>query len=589
MSIHFNRGQYENVLKDKKERSEPVLNHRLMPFFPSEHYIFESDNPDDIVIKHSVSPFLKPVSEIAKEKMKKENKQPLDSIIIAPGLSGLNNKTSIENFSVEDDFPIIENLPDNWKNYFTEEEKKSGIYLNDRKREKKLLSTPPPYQQSCGSCYAFSVANAISDVLLFSNLSFNPNISPMCILSCIKIEDNSGCNGGNAMATLQYIANNGVLTSHCINYQEFLNNNVYTQPSVGTIGKTSTSLEVDLIGNMKYNTTVSQLDNGWDYTVIDMNKFSTRTDKSDGSYSYKTPIIDNNSNFFIPDCNCYKNNVNNEDSHYNYFITSPTNFVIDEIPDAVQRIKSHLYKYGSAVSSFMLFSNFIEDGTNFKDTKGIYFESEPYQKSVFTNTYDYNGNPVYSLQPVNDPYKQCGGHAIVVVGWGVENSPITLRNGTIVQKTPYWICRNSWSDSWGDNGYFKIAMYQKIGIFEINPKSCLEKYKDFVDGGVTYRKQGGIILFKPSSNYSKYNGNYQLGNKNNTYYSNEPSPYSKSSPMSEVPYQPPPPPVRGRNSYSIDEKRQLQQQQQQSNDTYFNKRNLIIFACLAVFVLFLLM
>ena len=40
--------------------------------------------------------------------------------------------------------------------------------------------------------------------------------------------------------------------------------------------------------------------------------------------------------------------------------------------------------------------------------------------------------------------KQLGGHAIKMIGWGVENG------------TPYWLCVNSWNDSWGDKGTFKI-------------------------------------------------------------------------------------------------------------------------------------
>lgn len=37
-----------------------------------------------------------------------------------------------------------------------------------------------------------------------------------------------------------------------------------------------------------------------------------------------------------------------------------------------------------------------------------------------------------------------GGHAVEMVGWGVENG------------TPYWLIKNSWTDQWGDQGYFKI-------------------------------------------------------------------------------------------------------------------------------------
>jgi len=35
-----------------------------------------------------------------------------------------------------------------------------------------------------------------------------------------------------------------------------------------------------------------------------------------------------------------------------------------------------------------------------------------------------------------------GGHAIRILGWGVDGS------------TPYWIIANSWNPNWGNNGYF---------------------------------------------------------------------------------------------------------------------------------------
>jgi cathepsin B len=41
-----------------------------------------------------------------------------------------------------------------------------------------------------------------------------------------------------------------------------------------------------------------------------------------------------------------------------------------------------------------------------------------------------------------------GGHCIKIRGWGVENG------------TPYWLCNNSWTTYWGDQGMFKILRGQ---------------------------------------------------------------------------------------------------------------------------------
>lgn len=37
-----------------------------------------------------------------------------------------------------------------------------------------------------------------------------------------------------------------------------------------------------------------------------------------------------------------------------------------------------------------------------------------------------------------------GGHAVKLIGWGVDN------------EIPYWLLINSWNKGWGDKGLFKI-------------------------------------------------------------------------------------------------------------------------------------
>jgi len=44
--------------------------------------------------------------------------------------------------------------------------------------------------------------------------------------------------------------------------------------------------------------------------------------------------------------------------------------------------------------------------------------------------------------------QQLGGHAIKILGWGVEDG------------TPYWLVANSWNEDWGDKGFFKILRGQ---------------------------------------------------------------------------------------------------------------------------------
>jgi cathepsin B len=43
---------------------------------------------------------------------------------------------------------------------------------------------------------------------------------------------------------------------------------------------------------------------------------------------------------------------------------------------------------------------------------------------------------------------QEGGHAVKILGWGTQSG------------LNYWICANSWGTSWGEAGFFRIAVGQ---------------------------------------------------------------------------------------------------------------------------------
>jgi len=79
----------------------------------------------------------------------------------------------------------------------------------------------------------------------------------------------------------------------------------------------------------------------------------------------------------------------------------------------VDTIKADILKYGSVTSAFTVYEDFLTY------TSGVY---------------------------VHTTGSALGGHAIKTIGWGTESG------------MDYWLCVNSWNNTWGDHGLFKIKM-----------------------------------------------------------------------------------------------------------------------------------
>ncbi|CAH8429281.1 unnamed protein product [Schistosoma intercalatum] len=90
------------------------------------------------------------------------------------------------------------------------------------------------------------------------------------------------------------------------------------------------------------------------------------------------------------------------------------------VADNELSIQKEIMKYGPVEAAFTVYEDFL----NYKS--GIYEHI--------------TGEPV-------------GGHAIRIIGWGVEKN------------TPYWLIANSWNEDWGENGYFRILRgHDECGI-----------------------------------------------------------------------------------------------------------------------------
>jgi len=98
------------------------------------------------------------------------------------------------------------------------------------------------------------------------------------------------------------------------------------------------------------------------------------------------------------------------------------------------QIKKNMVQFGPAQTGFMVWEDFM----HYKS--GIYKKSET-------------------------PGRKMGGHAVKIIGWGTENG------------VEYWIAQNSWGPTWGENGFFRIAVGECQ--FDANAYAGEAKVDDF--------------------------------------------------------------------------------------------------------------
>jgi len=196
-------------------------------------------------------------------------------------------------------------------------------------------------QMQCGSCWAFSASEVLSDrTCIASNGATNVVLSPQDMVSCDSSDN--GCSGGQLANAWTYLEKTGIVADSCLPYSSGAGNS------------------------------------------------GSCPNKCTGSGSWTKYQAKSGSSVKLA----------NE-----------------------QSIQLSLMTYGPVQTGFYVYKSFMA------------YKSGVYQKAW------------YELIPE-------GGHAVKIVGWGVEDGK------------KYWRVANSWDTTWGEQGYFKIIRGSNSCDFE---------------------------------------------------------------------------------------------------------------------------
>lgn len=238
--------------------------------------------------------------------------------------------------------------------------------------------------------------------------------------------------------------------------------------------------------------------------------FCAKNEKCNGN-SVQHFTAENMSSLVPRECGCY---YGGEGSlHYNYFINKDIKtLAINQGATTVENIRlairKHILLHGPVLTGFFVMRNF-SSGHFTKVNGGVYLERANYVP----------GKPLTFSDAEVSGQNYRGSHAVAIIGWGVAKNILYDNNKR--GDVPYWYCRNSWGSSWGEDGYFKMAMYP------INKVAQFGKIVDIVDGNGQKHRCGGIVTFTVSNPPQKkiFKTIVQRPSqllKDDSYYKNEP-------------------------------------------------------------------
>jgi len=325
-----------------------------------------------------------------------------------------------------------------------EQAKRLPSYFNWTEQSAEICK---PYDQGlCGSCWAVAAANCMSDVFVVSKkVKENPKISPTYFLSCLP---QYKCDGGDPSQALNDMVNQGVATDDCLDYSWCTNS---------ACGGDATKHFED----------------------HDVNKYVPKCACAKPAPEYLRYFAEEPQAICIPPVLSDFNSM--ERANIGYYLqgmygltgTGYANLAKYSYKDIQALIKNHIYNHGPVIGGFHVFKNFFKG--RFTSTNGIYIE-----------TATYGGVPGVDYSDVESDWS--GSHAVVIVGWGTDQ----IDN----EKVDYWIVRNSWGESWGNSGFWKMGMYGNEKGKKYQNRFSQFEYPSIVMTSQGIALTGGVLLFK---------------------------------------------------------------------------------------------
>ena len=305
-----------------------------------------------------------------------------------------------------------------------------------------------PFNQGlCGSCWAVAAAMCLSDVFAVSKKTDgNPDLSPTYILSCMP---QGQCNGGDPSEALRDMVKSGIAPASCMNYDWCTKSGCSGDPL-----KHFDSHDVNkYIPPCKCSATVST--EAPMYYATEAMAICIPPKLSEFSTAEGTEI-----KYYL-------------DNLYGNVASTKLDLSTKSVYSIRNLIKYYIHTYGPMIGGFHVFKNFFKG--EYRETNDIYVETCTYRGIQGVNYNDVERDWV-------------GSHAVVVVGWGED----MIDN----EKVEYWVVRNSWGESWGKMGTFKMAMYGNDPTKKYQNRVSQFEYPSIVNTDQGLGITGGMLMMK---------------------------------------------------------------------------------------------